>query len=62
MIGMLASGAGYWFVRLFANAEPKTMTREWQEATNEYLKEAKVEPITGFASEGYTGPGAIQSK
>ena len=38
------------------------MSREWQEATNEYLREQKAEPITGISSEGYTGPGYIQSK
>ncbi|KAI9823119.1 MAG: Cytochrome c oxidase subunit 5A [Phylliscum demangeonii] len=48
-------------IRMFAKPLPRTMTREWQEATNEYLKEQKVEPITGFASEGYKGRGMIQS-
>lgn len=38
------------------------MTREYQEKTNELMKEQKVEPITGFAAEGYKGPGAVQSK
>ncbi|KAI5800263.1 cytochrome c oxidase subunit IV family [Peziza echinospora] len=52
----------FWGIRQFARPPPKTMSREWQEKTNEYLKEQKVEPITGYASEGYTGPGAIQSK
>lgn len=41
---------------------PKTMTKEWQEASTEYLKEQKSEPISGFASEGYDGPGMVQSK
>lgn len=31
--------AGLWFViRAFAGPAPKTMTKEWQEATNEYAK------------------------
>ncbi|KAI9735227.1 MAG: Cytochrome c oxidase subunit 5A [Cirrosporium novae-zelandiae] len=34
---------------------PSTMTKEWQEMTDVYLKEQKVEPITGIASEGYKG-------
>jgi cytochrome c oxidase subunit 4 len=38
------------------------MSKEWQEASNEYLKSQKVEPITGVSSEGYSGPGMVQSK
>ncbi len=37
------------------------MTREWQEAANEKLKEQKANPFTGIYSEGYTGKGQIQS-
>jgi len=63
MIGycLLASGGLFWLVRHFANPPPKTMSKEWQEATNEYLKEQKVEPITGISSAGYKGPGMVQS-
>ncbi|KAF2640896.1 COX4-domain-containing protein [Massarina eburnea CBS 473.64] len=33
--------------RLFANpVRPRTMTKEWQEATEEYMRENKIEPIT----------------
>ena len=32
---------------------PRTMTREWQEATNQRLKELGIEPISGPGSEGY---------
>lgn len=28
----------FFIIRLFARAPPSTMTREWQEATNEYLR------------------------
>jgi len=62
MYGVIASGALFYATRLFAGPPPKTMTREWQEATNEYLKSENVEPITGLSSEGYKGPGMIQSK
>ncbi|OLL26061.1 Cytochrome c oxidase polypeptide 5, mitochondrial [Neolecta irregularis DAH-3] len=41
---------------------PRTMTREWQEASNEAMKKQKIEPITGISSEGYTGKGMVQSK
>lgn len=60
--GVGISFALFWGIRQLARPPPKTMSREWQEKTNEYLKEQKVEPITGYASEGYKGPGAIQSK
>jgi len=33
--------------RYFAGPAPRTMTKEWQEATNERMKEQKVEPISG---------------
>ncbi|KAF2878300.1 cytochrome c oxidase subunit IV-domain-containing protein [Massariosphaeria phaeospora] len=37
------------FVRLFANpVRPRTMTKEWQEATEEYFKKQGTEPITGY--------------
>ncbi|KAF8468334.1 cytochrome c oxidase subunit IV family [Kalaharituber pfeilii] len=62
MYGIVASAITFIAIRQFARPPPKTMTREWQEKTNEYLKEQKVEPITGISSEGYKGPGAIQSK
>ncbi|KAK5988699.1 Efflux pump radE [Cladobotryum mycophilum] len=34
---------------------------EYQEATNEMLKGQNADPLTGIASEGYTGKGVIQS-
>jgi cytochrome c oxidase subunit 4 len=52
----------FYAIRLAGRPAPKTMTKEWQEASNEYLKEQKVEPITGVSSEGYDGPGMVQSK
>lgn len=29
---------------------PKTLTKEWQEASNEYARENKINPITGMSS------------
>jgi len=43
-------------VRQLARPAPKTLTKEWQEASNEYLKGQKVEPITGVSSEGMGFP------
>jgi len=48
-------------VRSFAKPPPSTMTKEWQEATNEYLKNQNSDPLTGLASEGYSGKGHVQS-
>ncbi|KAI0484536.1 cytochrome c oxidase polypeptide V [Xylariaceae sp. FL0804] len=61
---MLLIGAAcvlFVIMRMFANPAPSTMNREWQEATNEYLKKQRADPITGISSEGYKGKGAIQS-
>ncbi|WEW56363.1 Cytochrome c oxidase subunit 5B, mitochondrial [Emydomyces testavorans] len=51
----------FYTTRMFAGPAPKTMTKEWQEATNEYARKEKLEPITGISSEGYKGKGFIQS-
>ncbi|KAJ9157051.1 Cytochrome c oxidase subunit IV [Coniochaeta hoffmannii] len=48
-------------MRSFANPSPHTMTREWQEASNEYLKGQNSDPFTGVSSPGYKGKGQIQS-
>ncbi|GAO46298.1 cytochrome c oxidase subunit V [Saitoella complicata NRRL Y-17804] len=60
--GLAASITLFLGIRSFAAGPPHTMTKEWQEATNEYLKEQKSDPITGISSEGYKGPGHVQSK
>ncbi|KAH0826939.1 COX4, subunit IV of cytochrome c oxidase [Lanmaoa asiatica] len=39
---------------------PKTLTREWQEASNERGREQKMDPMSGISSEGYTGKGFVQ--
>lgn len=37
------------FTRMFASPiRPRTMTKEWQEASEEYLKAQGSEPITGY--------------
>ncbi|KAK6436047.1 Cytochrome c oxidase subunit 5B, mitochondrial [Oleoguttula sp. CCFEE 5521] len=62
MLGIGAAGALFGFTRYFARPPPRTMTKEYQEATNEYLRGLNVEPISGLSSDGYTGPGQVQSK
>ncbi|KAJ1727957.1 cytochrome c oxidase [Coemansia biformis] len=41
--------------------KPRTMTKEWQEASNRYAKEHNMNPISGISSEGYKGKGFVQS-
>jgi len=61
LVGLAASFALFYGTRVMARPSPKTMNREWQEQTNEYLKEQKVEPLTGYASPDYKGKGAVQN-
>jgi len=46
-------------VRAAGSPEPKTMSKEWQEASNEKAKEQNMNPISGIASEGYSGKGFV---
>lgn len=41
---------------------PHTISKEWEEATNEYLKSQNSNPISGISSEGYKGTGYVVSK
>lgn len=61
-IGCAISVVLFMFIHSFARPPPRTMTKEWQEATNEYLKAEKSNPIYGISSEGYSGKGYVQSK
>ncbi|KAI0884883.1 cytochrome c oxidase subunit IV [Annulohypoxylon maeteangense] len=60
-MGVLASFVIFASARSFGGAGPGTMTKEYQEATNEYLKNQNAEPLTGLSSEGYSGKGMVQS-
>ncbi|KAG7442516.1 COX4, subunit IV of cytochrome c oxidase [Guyanagaster necrorhizus] len=48
-------------VKAMAPAPPKTITKEWQEASNERAIEQKMNPITGITSKGYKGAGFVQN-
>jgi len=61
MIGVGVSALIFGTVRYFARGTPRTMTKEYQEATEAYLKENNVEPITGISAEGFKGNFAVQS-
>ncbi|OQE31799.1 hypothetical protein PENSTE_c001G02235 [Penicillium steckii] len=56
-----ASVGVFYLVHMFAKPQPKTMSKEWQEASNEYAKAEKMNPIHGISKEGYEGPGFVQS-
>lgn len=49
IIGVAISGVAFYLTRLGASGNmPKTMTKEWQEASEEYLRKQGSEPITGY--------------
>lgn len=39
---------------------PRTMTTEYQEQMNEYMRSQNMNPISGVSSEGYKGKGMVQ--
>ncbi|KAA1469312.1 cytochrome c oxidase subunit IV [Dentipellis sp. KUC8613] len=63
-VAALVASAGliYAGLRSLAPPPPRTLTKEWEEATNERAKELKINPISGISSEGYQGKGFVQSK
>ncbi|KAI4752864.1 hypothetical protein E4T44_13355 [Aureobasidium sp. EXF-8845] len=61
MLGMVATAVLFFGIRAGARGTPSTMNREYQEATDAYLKENNVEPITGISAEDYKGGFAVQS-
>jgi len=62
LVGVSAGGALFLASRTLAGPPPNTMTKEWQEASNERARELNLDPITGVPSEGYSGKGFVQSK
>lgn len=62
LAALAATGVLWTVIRQYAKEPPRTMTKEWQAASNERALEQKQNPITGIASEGYKGKGHIQSK
>jgi len=60
----LIGTAGLLYVgfRSIAPPPPKTISKEWEDATNERAKELKINPISGISSEGYSGKGFVTHK
>ncbi|KAI0683341.1 cytochrome c oxidase subunit IV-domain-containing protein [Cytidiella melzeri] len=63
-VGALLGAAGTLFFasRTLASPPPRTINKEWEEAANERAIEQKTDPITGIASEGYSGKGFVVHK
>ncbi|RYP09174.1 hypothetical protein DL764_001445 [Monosporascus ibericus] len=60
-IGVLFSFAIFATMRAFGGPGPRTMNKEYQEASNEFLKNQRAEPLTGLSSDSYKGKGMVQS-
>lgn len=60
-VGVAVSFAIFATMRMFAKPAPRTMSKEYQEASNEYLKGQNAEPLTGLSSPDYQGKGMVQS-
>ncbi|KIJ44247.1 hypothetical protein M422DRAFT_75313 [Sphaerobolus stellatus SS14] len=46
-------------IRSQGGEPPRTITKEWQEASNDIAIKQKADPISGIASEGYKGKGFV---
>ncbi|THZ89037.1 hypothetical protein D6C84_00383 [Aureobasidium pullulans] len=62
MGGLGVTAVLFFGIRAGARGSPPTMTKEYQEASDAYLKENNVEPITGISAEDYKGGFMVQSK
>ncbi|KZT09684.1 cytochrome c oxidase subunit IV [Laetiporus sulphureus 93-53] len=60
--GLGATVILYYSLKTLAAPPPKTITKEWQEASNKRALEQKMNPISGIASEGYSGKGFVTEK
>jgi len=57
-----AAGVLFLTIRHFSPPPPRTINKEWEEASNERAIEQKLNPISGIASEGYSGKGFVTHK
>jgi len=59
-LGLLGvSGILFSLARSQAAPPPPSLTKEWQEASNQRAIEQKTNPLTGISSEGYSGKGFV---
>ncbi|KIP08854.1 hypothetical protein PHLGIDRAFT_87511 [Phlebiopsis gigantea 11061_1 CR5-6] len=62
-VGLIGAAGGIFLaVRSQGPPPPRTINKEWEEAMNERALETKMDPITGIASEGYSGKGFVTHK
>ncbi|KAF9325727.1 Cytochrome c oxidase subunit 5A [Podila minutissima] len=54
-------GALFLWIRSKGGEKPVTLTKEWQEASNEYARANKINPISGVSSETYKGTGFVSN-
>ncbi|KAI9488246.1 cytochrome c oxidase subunit IV [Zychaea mexicana] len=57
---LATSGVLFWTIRANGEETPHTLSKEWEQATNEYLRSQNSNPITGISSEGYKGKGYVR--
>ncbi|KAM5538097.1 hypothetical protein V8D89_008294 [Ganoderma adspersum] len=67
VIGGVAAAIGaatalYLVIRANGPTPPRTITKEWEQASNERAAEQKLNPIHGLTSEGYSGSGYVTQK
>ncbi|CAI2177095.1 6429_t:CDS:2 [Funneliformis geosporum] len=61
--GVIIIGSGlYYLSKIAVTDKPRTINKEWEEATNERMIEQKSDPISGISSEGYKGKGYVVSE
>ncbi|CAG8459501.1 16373_t:CDS:2 [Acaulospora morrowiae] len=61
--GIVAVSYGiFYMTRKAVPEKPVSLTKEWQEATNEKLLQQNINPISGISSEGYKGKGYVTEK
>jgi len=58
-LALMAIGGIVFFAIHSQSSTPRTMTKEWQLASNERAKEMKLNPISGITSEDYKGKGFV---
>ncbi|KAI1788366.1 cytochrome c oxidase subunit IV [Ganoderma leucocontextum] len=67
IIGGVAAALGaataiFLIIRANGPEPPRTITKEWEQASNERAAEQKMNPLHGITSEGYSGPGFVSHK
>ncbi|KAE9407122.1 cytochrome c oxidase subunit IV [Gymnopus androsaceus JB14] len=56
------AGIIFYAIRAMSPPPPRSINKEWEEASNQRALEQKMNPITGIASEGYSGKGFVTHK